>query len=90
MRLTVVGPGRAGGSVALAAARVGHEIVGVLSRSPSPTPYGPVLDWDDPLPDCDLLLIAVRDDAEWARLAERSGIDDPRFATLAVWCNSPD
>lgn len=63
MRLTVVGPGRAGGSVALAAARVGHEIVGVLSRSPSPTPYGPALDWDDPLPDCELLLIAVRDDA---------------------------
>ncbi len=63
MRLTVAGPGRAGGSVALAAARVGHEIAGVLSRSPTPTPYGPALDWDDPIPDCDLLLIAVRDDA---------------------------
>jgi predicted short-subunit dehydrogenase-like oxidoreductase (DUF2520 family) len=60
--LTIAGPGRAGGSLALAAARAGHEIAGVLSRSPGPTPYGPSLDWERPLPDCDLLLIAVRDD----------------------------
>lgn len=62
MRLTIVGPGRAGGAIALAAARSGHRIAGVLSRSPDST-YGPPLSWDDPLPDCDLLLIAVRDDA---------------------------
>ena len=62
MRLTIVGPGRAGGSVALAAARSGHEIAGVLSRS-GDNPYGPTLTWDDPWPECDLLLIAVRDDA---------------------------
>jgi predicted short-subunit dehydrogenase-like oxidoreductase (DUF2520 family) len=41
-----------------------------------PNPYGPALDWDEPLPECDLLLIAVRDDAipevavRLARLAE--------------------
>jgi predicted short-subunit dehydrogenase-like oxidoreductase (DUF2520 family) len=35
----------------------------VLSRSSTPSPYGPALDWDDPFPECDLLLIAVRDDA---------------------------
>jgi predicted short-subunit dehydrogenase-like oxidoreductase (DUF2520 family) len=35
----------------------------VLSRSSTPTPYGPALAWEEPLPDCDLLLIAVRDDA---------------------------
>jgi predicted short-subunit dehydrogenase-like oxidoreductase (DUF2520 family) len=35
----------------------------VLSRSSKPNPYGPALDWDEPLPECDLLLIAVRDDA---------------------------
>jgi predicted short-subunit dehydrogenase-like oxidoreductase (DUF2520 family) len=62
VRLTVAGPGRAGGSVALAAVRAGHEIVGVLSRSPE-SEYGPTLGWGEPLPDCDLLLIAVRDDA---------------------------
>jgi predicted short-subunit dehydrogenase-like oxidoreductase (DUF2520 family) len=28
-----------------------------------PNPYGPALDWDELLPECDLLLIAVRDDA---------------------------
>ena len=48
--------------MALAAIRAGHEIVGVLSRSPTPAPYGPSLDWADPLPRCDLLLISVRDD----------------------------
>ena len=62
MRLTIAGPGRAGGSIALAATRSGHEIAGVLSRS-GDSPYGPTLGWDDPLPECDLLLIAVRDDA---------------------------
>jgi benzylsuccinate CoA-transferase BbsF subunit len=29
------------------------------------------------------IAIAVRDDAEWARLAKMSGVDDPRYATLA-------
>ena len=33
MRLTIVGLGRAGGSIAIAAARAGHEICGVISRS---------------------------------------------------------
>jgi len=58
----MVGPGRAGGSIALAATRSGHEITGVLSRS-GENPYGPPLAWDDPWPESDLLLIAVRDDA---------------------------
>lgn len=62
MRLTIAGPGRAGGSIAVAAVRSGHEIVGVLSRS-GDNPYGPTLSWDEPLPECDLLLIGVRDDA---------------------------
>ena len=62
MRLTIVGPGRAGGAIALAATRSGHEIVGVLSRT-GETRYGPSLSWDEDLPDSDLLLIAVRDEA---------------------------
>lgn len=62
MRLIIVGPGRAGGAVALAAARAGHDIVGVLSRTGDAS-YGPSLGWDQPLPASDLLLIAVRDDA---------------------------
>ena len=62
MRLTIAGPGRAGGSIALAAARSGHQIAGILSRS-DVSLYGPTLSWDDPLPECDLLLIAVRDEA---------------------------
>ena len=62
MRLIIVGPGRAGGAIALAAARAGHDIAGVLSRT-GDTRYGPSLGWDDPLPVSDLVLIAVRDDA---------------------------
>jgi predicted short-subunit dehydrogenase-like oxidoreductase (DUF2520 family) len=62
VRLTIAGPGRAGGSIALAAARSGHQIAGVVSRSED-SPYGPAVGWDDPLPECDLLLIAVRDAA---------------------------
>lgn len=62
LRLVIVGPGRAGGSLALAATAAGHEIVGVLSRG-TPHDYGPELSWDVPLPEADLVLVAVRDEA---------------------------
>ena len=61
MRLIVVGPGRAGGAIALAAERAGHEIVGVLTRSGDTRWHE--LAWDEDLPDCDVVIIAVRDDA---------------------------
>ncbi len=67
LRIVIVGPGRAGMSVGLAARRAGHEIVGVLGRSNvaarAATLGAPALDWDAPLPDCDLVVVAVRDDA---------------------------
>lgn len=62
MRLIIVGPGRAGGSLALAAGRAGHEIVGVLSRT-GRSPFGPTLEWTEPMPEADVALIAVHDDA---------------------------
>ncbi|MGA8039971.1 MAG: DUF2520 domain-containing protein [Acidimicrobiia bacterium] len=62
LKIVVIGPGRAGGSLALSARRSNHEIVGVLSRG-ADGKFGPELAWDRPLPECDLLLIAVRDDA---------------------------
>lgn len=62
MRLVIVGPGRAGGSIAIAAARVGHQISGVLSRS-GESGFGPPVPAGTPFPDADLLLIAVRDEA---------------------------
>lgn len=62
MRLVVVGPGRAGGSIALAAARFGHEVVAVMSRT-GEARYGPPRTLEEGIPDCDLALIAVRDDA---------------------------
>ena len=58
----IVGPGRAGGAIGIAASGAGHEIVGVLTRSPERSPW-PVLPWEEPLPECDLALVAVRDDA---------------------------
>lgn len=79
MRLTIVGPGRAGGAVALAATRSGHNIVGVLSRA-GDTTYGPSLTWDDPIPGSDLLLIAVRDDA----IEEVSARIAPHAASVPV------
>ncbi len=63
MKLIIVGPGRAGGSLSLAASRSGHEIVGVMSRSAGGADFGPPLSWDSTLPAADLLIIAVRDDA---------------------------
>lgn len=62
MRLVIIGPGRAGGAIGIASERAGHEISGVLSRHPGSTPWVD-LEWDRNLPEVDLALIAVRDDA---------------------------
>lgn len=61
MRLVIVGPGRAGRSIAIASELSGHEIVGVLARNPGSTVW-PDLSWDSPLPETDIVFIAVRDD----------------------------
>lgn len=61
MRLVIIGPGRAGGALAVAATRAGHEIVGVVSRHPGHG-YGPDLTINEPMPQCDVIFIAVRDD----------------------------
>ncbi len=62
MRLILIGLGRAGGALALAGERAGHEIVGVLTRRPLKVKW-PALSWDEPLPEADVALIAVRDEA---------------------------
>ena len=62
LRLIIVGPGRAGGSIARAATAAGHHIAGVLSRSGNDE-YGPALAWDRSLPEADAALIAAKDDA---------------------------
>ncbi|MBI5157558.1 MAG: DUF2520 domain-containing protein [Acidimicrobiia bacterium] len=76
MDLSLVGPGRAGLAVTLAARRAGHRISGVLGRDQAAVAAAaerlaaPVLSWTEPLPPCDLVLVAVRDDAI-AAVAER-------------------
>jgi predicted short-subunit dehydrogenase-like oxidoreductase (DUF2520 family) len=61
MRLVIVGPGRAGGAVAIASEEAGHQIVGVLTRHPHDGRWRE-LDWETELPEADVILIAVRDD----------------------------
>ena len=48
--------------MAIACRQAGHEIVGVLSRTPGHG-YGPELEWDRDLPEADIAFIAVKDDA---------------------------
>ncbi len=55
--------------MAIAATRAGHEIVGVLARTPGHG-YGPELSWSEDLPEADIVLIAVKDDAI-AEVADR-------------------
>lgn len=69
MKLVVVGPGRAGGAIAIAAESAGHDIVGVLSRKSRTTRWVDLV-WDQDLPEADVALIAVRDDAI-AEVSER-------------------
>ncbi len=60
MRLNIIGAGRAGGSIALAATAAGHEVVGVVSPT-GKTEFGPPASYRD-LPGADLLLICVPDE----------------------------
>lgn len=71
MRLVIVGPGRAGQSIAIASESAGHEIVGVLARTTGSTRW-PDLSWDDALPEADVVFVAVRDD-DIARVSELIG-----------------
>lgn len=78
MRLIIVGPGRAGGAMGLAAEAAGHELVGVLSRSP--TDRWENLAWDAALPEADVVFIAVRDEA----IADVAGRIAPHVSEVGV------
>jgi predicted short-subunit dehydrogenase-like oxidoreductase (DUF2520 family) len=77
MELILVGPGRAGLALCLAMVEAGHRVAGVLARdfeglqaASAILPGARWLDWHEPLPAADLLLIAVSDGAI-AGVAER-------------------
>lgn len=85
MDLILAGPGRAGLALSLASIDAGHQVVGVLARDPEAAAAAAdrldalPLPWDQDLPRCDLLVVAVRDDAideVAARLAGRAGSVD--------------
>lgn len=85
MDLILVGPGRAGLSLSLAALEAGHHLVGVLARDTASARTAAdrlgaeALSWDVDLGRADLLVVAVRDDAIEAvadRLARRAAAVD--------------
>jgi predicted short-subunit dehydrogenase-like oxidoreductase (DUF2520 family) len=69
VNLILVGPGRAGMSVALRCVASGHRLAGVLARRSGAAEEAAVrlgtvpLEWGAALPPADLLLVAVADDA---------------------------
>ena len=69
MRITLVGPGRAGSALAIAMQRAGHDIVAVAARNPEQAAFvakrldTSALAIGDLIPITDLVLIAVRDGA---------------------------
>ncbi|MGH8958418.1 MAG: hypothetical protein ACRDVK_07055, partial [Acidimicrobiia bacterium] len=75
MRILIIGPGRAGGALALAATASGHEIAGVVARSPLRWELGfPEVagSW----PEVDLIVIATRD-GEIAEAARQAAVNHP-------------
>jgi predicted short-subunit dehydrogenase-like oxidoreductase (DUF2520 family) len=67
--IVIAGPGRAGLSLARRLQHSDHRVAGILGRDREATAAAaaaldrPALEWEGPLPACDLLVIAVRDDA---------------------------
>ena len=89
VRIIVVGPGRAGGSLAVAAHEAGHE-VGVVARRADDQEVAGHLGVgtrliSDPMPEADLLVVAVRDDAirHVARSLAAHAIPVPRVVHLS-------
>jgi len=69
VKLLLAGPGRAGRSLFLRAAAVGHEVTGVVGRDQRASADAaaelgaPTIAWGAPLPESDLMVVAVSDDA---------------------------
>lgn len=80
MRLVIIGPGRAGMSVAIAAHRAGAEIVGLAGRGDlqerAAVVDASVIAMDATLPSADLVVVAVRDDAIRS-VSDQLTTDDP-------------
>ena len=75
MRILIIGPGRAGGALALAAAAAGHDICGVVARSPLRWDLGFPL-FEGSWPAADLVVIATRD-GEIADAARQTATHHP-------------
>ncbi len=69
MRILLVGPGRAGWSLARRFRDTGHQVCGVVARRFAEAERAgldldaPAVTWDGALPPADLMVVAVRDDA---------------------------
>jgi predicted short-subunit dehydrogenase-like oxidoreductase (DUF2520 family) len=86
MRIVLVGPGRAGTAVSLAARRAGHEFTAVAGRNADRVAEAAAalaaepLALTDPLPPSDLLVIAVSDDA----ISDVAAVVEPALRTEAA------
>ena len=79
-RIVIVGPGRAGLALGLAASAAGHEIVALISRRPTDAQLAPRLTLFDPIPAVDFVFVAVSDDA----IAEVAAQIDPPTGAIIV------
>ncbi len=79
-RIVIVGPGRAGLALGLAAAAAGHEIVALVSRTQTAAQLAPRLTLSDPIPVVDFVFVAVSDDA----IAEVAAQIDPPTAAIVA------
>lgn len=80
MRILIIGPGRAGGALAVAAAAAGHVICGLVARSPLRWELGfPLV--EGPWPTADLVVIATRD-GEIPEAARRAAEHHPPAAVV--------
>lgn len=61
-RIVIVGPGRAGMSVGLAARSAGHEVVALAARRPIETDLARSIPLTSSLPDAEFVFVAVSDD----------------------------
>lgn len=90
MRIILVGPGRAGGSLAVAASMAGHDVVGVFVRRRADRDVAhhlllPTKLIGDPMPEADLLIASVRDDVihSTARTLSQGDVPVPRAIHLS-------
>lgn len=82
-RIVIVGPGRAGMAVGLAARNAGHHVVALVSRRPIAGDLAPNIMLGSPIPEAEFVFVAVRDDAIGEVVARINPTGTPIVAHLS-------